>query len=95
MSSTKEYKDPRERSFAEEIKALDTEVLKERFNDIEIYVNEGIRPNWTVILTPSSSIFDMKFWNVEDLYNYRRLLMMELLDRCKSFDLIPKIKFYF
>jgi len=95
MSSTNEYKDPRKRSFADEIKALDTLVLRERFKDIETYLDEGIRPTWTVILNPSSSIFNMKFWDPEDLINYRRLLMIELLDRCKSFDLLPEIKFYF
>lgn len=95
MSSTNEYKDPRQRSFSEEIKALDTLVLRERYQDIETYLDEGIRPMWTAIVNGSKSIFDMRFWDPEDLINYRRLLMMELLDRCKSFDLIPKIKFHF
>lgn len=95
MSSTSEYKNPRTRSFADEIKALDTLVLRERMKDIELYLDEGIRPMWTVILNPSTSIYDMKFWDPEDLINYRRLLMIELLDRCKSFDLIPKIVFHF
>ena len=95
MNSTKEYKDPRERSFSDEIHALDTDVLRERYNDIELYLDEGIRPSWTVILKPSSSLLDLKFWVPEDIVNYRRILMMELLDRCKSFELIPEIKFNF
>lgn len=95
MSSMKEYKDPRERSFCDEIHALDTQVLRERYSDIEVYIKHGIRPMWTVIVSPSSSLLDMKFWTAEDVFNYKRILLMELLDRCKSFELYPKLKFNF
>lgn len=95
MNSTKEYKDPRERSFCDEIHALDTDVLRERYNDIELYLDEGIRPTWTIILKPATTFLDLKHWLPEDLINYRRILMMELLDRCTSFDMFPEVKFYF
>jgi len=95
MNSTKEYKDPRTRSFADEIKALDTKVLRERYDDIELYLDEGVRPLWTAIINGSKSIYGIQFWDPEDFINYRRLLMIELLDRCKTFELIPAIKFNF
>jgi len=90
-----DYRDPSTRSFCNEISALDTKELIARNKDIETYLDYGIRPIWTVIVDPSSSILNMKYWHPEDLVRYRRILMMELLDRCKSFDLIPKIKFKF
>ncbi len=95
MIFTTEYKDPRQRSFVDEIKALDTKVLRERYDDMELYLDEGVRPLWTAILNGPKPIAGIKFWNAEDFINYRRLLMMELLDRCKSFELVPAIKFNF
>jgi len=95
MNSTNDYKDPSTRSFCDEIKALEIEELKARHKDIETYLYYGIRPIWTVIIDPSASILNVKYWAPEDLVRYRRILMVEQLDRCKSFELLPKLKFNF
>lgn len=90
-----DYSEPSKRSFNDEIQALETKELRSRYKDIETYLDFGIRPIWTAIIDPSTSILNVKYWDPEDLIRYRRILMMELLDRCKSFELIPKIKFNF
>ena len=94
MNSTTDYKDPQTRYFADEIKDLSAEELQQRYKDIEIYLKTGIRPSWTVIVD-SNTLLNMRYWYPEDLVRYRRILVMELLDRCKSFELIPKLKFKF
>jgi hypothetical protein len=94
MNSTTDYRDPQTRYFADEIKDLSAEELQQRYKDIEIYLKTGIRPLWTVIVD-SNTLLNMRYWYPEDLVRYRRILVMELLDRCKSFELIPKLKFKF
>jgi len=94
MDYTPDYKDPQTRYFADEIKDLSTDDLQQRHKDIELYLKTGLRPLWTVI-TGSNALESMRYWYPEDLVRYRRILMMELVDRCKSFELIPKIKFKF
>lgn len=95
MSSTIDFSDPRNRDFAVELANLDIKDLQKKYKDIQTYMEFGIRPNWTVIIDSNQPIYDIKYWSPDDLIRYRRLIMIELLDRCKSFELIPSIKFKF
>jgi len=54
----------------------------------------GLFPEWMIVKT-SKSVFDVSYWDMYDVMRYRRLLLMELLDRSKRFELYPKLKFYF
>ena len=54
-----DYRDPSTRSFCDEISSLSTKELIDRNKDIETYLEFGIRPIWTVIVDPSSSILNM------------------------------------
>ena len=92
---TKVYDDPKNRCFSSELKTFDTETLIKRRQQIEKYFDWGIPPEWTAIITSSDSHVHNGYWVVEELLRYRKLLLMELLDRCKSFELIPKIEFKF
>jgi len=93
MSSTKEYTSPKSRDFSEELKELKLETLIERKKDIDIMVEYGLFPDWASYSVNRSPGFT--YWELEDVLRYRKLLYMELLDRCKSFELYPKIKFTF
>jgi len=95
MSSTTDFLDPRTRDFAVELANLELKDLQKRYKDIQTYMEFGIRPNWTVIIDPNKLINDIKYWSPDDLLRYRRLIMIEMLDRCKSFELVPTIKFKF
>lgn len=82
------------RCFATEIHNLDLDALIERQKDIETYYEFGVYPNW-MVYKESKSIFSIRYWDVYDVTRYRKLLSMELLDRCKKFELYPELKFYF
>jgi len=98
MSSIIDSLDPRKRSFADEIKELDTKTLLERQRDIDIFVQYGLYPEWA-ILEKKSKYLKIKtfldYWDTGDIFRYRIVLNMELLDRCDKFELYPKLKFYF
>jgi len=79
---------------ATELKELDLDTILERNQDIEKYLEFGFYSTWMIIKN-GKSIFDLTYWDTYDVMRYQRLLMMELLDRCKRFDLYPKLKFYF
>lgn len=85
---------PSKRCFATEIKELDLDSLIKRKEDIERYMEYGVCSEWMIVKT-GKSIFNISYWDAFDIMRYRRILMMELLDRCKRFDLTPRLKFYF
>lgn len=85
---------PLNRCFATEIKELDLDTLIKRKEDIEKVLEFGVFPEWMIIKT-GKSIFNLSYWDAADVLRYRRILLMELLDRSKKFDLFPKLKFYF
>jgi len=98
MSTMTDSSDPRKRSFADEIKELSTKTLLERQRDIDIFVQYGMYPDWAVYEKESKylkikSILD--YWEMEDIFRYRIVLNMELLDRCDKFELYPKLNFFF
>lgn len=85
---------PSKRCFSTEISTLDLDTLIDRQKDIEKYMEYGVCSTW-MVYKEGKGIFSLKYWDSYDIMRYQRLLMMELLDRCKKFDLYPKIKFYF
>jgi len=85
---------PSKRCFSTEISKLDLDTLIDRQKDIEKYLEYGVCSTW-MVFKEGKGIFSLKYWDSYDIMRYQRLLMMELLDRCKKFDLYPKIKFYF
>lgn len=93
MSTTTEFTNPRTRDFSDELKGFKLETLKERMKDINIMIEYGLFPDWASYPTSHSPGF--RYWDLEDVLRYRKLLYMELLDRCTSFELVPKIKFNF
>jgi len=93
MNSTTEYTNPRNRDFSDELKALELKLLMERRKDVDIMIEYGLFPDWASYPVTESPGF--KYWDLEDILRYRKNLYMELLDRCKSFELFPKIKFNF
>jgi len=94
MSTTIDLRDPSRRCLATELKNLDLDIILERNKDIEKYLEFGFYSTWMVIKN-GKSIFDLTYWDSYNIMRYRRLIHMELLDRCKKFDLYPKLKFYF
>ena len=94
MSTTTDYTDPSNRCLASEVKLLDTETLVLHMKDIEHYVKTGTASKWMVV-KEDDTLVHMEFWNSYDLARYKLLINMELLDRCNSFELLPKLKFHF
>lgn len=93
MSSMNVFTDPRKRCFSEEVKPLSTEDLLKRQKEIETFMEYGVYPNWAINM--SQEKFFVDYWEPYDIFRYRKALYMELLDRCKSFEIMPKIKFNF
>ena len=85
---------PSKRCFATEIKNLDLDTLIKHKEEIEKYIEYGLHPNW-MIVKKEGGVFNISYWDTYDIARYRRLLLMEMLDRCKRFELYPKLKFYF
>lgn len=94
MSSITEYTNPRNRDFSQELKEMELDTILERQRDIDIVIGYGMFPDWASFST-GNKITDIKYWDLEDILRYRKVLLMELLDRCKTFELYPKIKFKF
>lgn len=94
MSTTTDYTDPSKRCLATEVKELDTDTLLLRLKDIELYIKTGTACKWMFIKN-EKTLLGLEFWNSFDLARYKLLINMELLDRCKSFELLPKLKFNF
>ena len=92
---TKIYDDPKNRCFSSELKTLDTETLIKRREQIEKYLVRGILPEWTAIISSTDPLVHQGYWVTEEFLRYHKLLLMELLDRCKSFKLAPQIEFDF
>jgi len=93
MSSTNVFTDPRTRCFSEEVKTLSTEILLSRQKEIESFMEYGVYPTWAVNMAKGKFFVD--YWEPYDVFRYRKAVYMELLDRCKSFEIMPKIKFNF
>lgn len=90
------YSSPATRCFSTELKELDLEILLNRKKDIELYIKTGMYFKWMIVKDElPGGILNIKYWDDYDIARYRRLLFMELLDRCKKFELYPKLKFYF
>jgi len=53
----------------------------------------GVYPTWAVNMAKGKFFVD--YWEPYDVFRYRKAVYMELLDRCKSFEIMPKIKFNF
>ena len=85
---------PSKRCFATELKSFDLDILIKHNEDIDRYIDYGVYPNW-MIVKEGKSIFNIRYWDTHEIARYKRLLNMELLDRCKRFELYPKLKFYF
>jgi len=94
MSTTIDYTDPAKRCLASEVKLLDSEALVQHLKDIEHYVKTGTASKWMVV-KKDDVLVHIEFWNSFDLARYKLLINMELLDRCNSFELLPKLKFHF
>lgn len=94
MSTSINLQHPSKRCFATEIKELDLDTLIKRKDDIERFMDLGLYSEWMIIKS-GKSIFDVNYWDPYDVLNYRRLLLIEMLDRCKRFELVPKLKFFF
>ena len=93
MNIINAFKDPKKRCFSEEIVSFSTEKLQSRLLDIERFQEYGVYPNWAACIYEGNTFVD--YWEPYDLYRYRKAIYMELLDRCKSFEMIPKLKFTF
>jgi hypothetical protein len=85
---------PSKRCFSTEISKLDLDILIDRQKDIEKYLEYGVCSNW-MIFKEGKGIFSLKYWDYYYIIRYQRLLLMELLDRCKKFELFPKLRFFF
>jgi hypothetical protein len=94
MSTTIDLQSPSKRCLATELKKLDTQSILERKLDIERYIEFGFYSTW-MIVKEGSTIYDLSYWEPEDIIRYRRLINMELLERCSTFKLVPKLEFYF
>lgn len=96
MNTMKNSQDPRLRNFSEEIKELQLEKLIERKREIDTALEYGLFPDWAVYASSTaSSKWELNYWELSDLLRYRKNVLMEMLDRCSSFELYPKLKFYF
>ena len=94
MNTTINLQNPSKRCFATELSKLDLDTIISRQKDIENFYEYGIYSNW-MIYKESRSIFSIKYWDIFDIKRYRKLISMELLDRCIKFELYPELKFYF
>lgn len=94
MSTLINLQPPSKRCFATEIKELNLDTLIKRKEELEKVMEYGLFPEWMIVKT-SKSVFDVSYWDMYDVMRYRRLLLIELLDRSKKFELYPKLKFYF
>lgn len=94
MSIIVNLQSPSKRCFATEISLLDTDTLISRQKDVEKYLSSGICSTW-MVFKEGKGILSLKYWEPEDVLRYYRILTMEMLDRCKSFTLLPNLKFYF
>ena len=94
MSTLINLQSPSKRCFATEISELDIDTLISRQKDIEKYMTFGVCSTW-MVCKEGRGIFSLRYWEAEDIIRYQRLLLMEMLDRCKNFDLYPRVKFYF
>lgn len=96
MNIMKELQNPSIRNFSEEVKELELEQLIERKRDIDTALEYGLFPDWAIYSSlTSSSKRELNYWDLSDILRYRKNILMEMLDRCKSFELYPKLKFYF
>lgn len=93
MSITTEYTNPKNRDFSDELKTHDLQVLLQRKKDIDVLKDYGMFPDWVSYSDATTST--IQYWEVEDIWRYRKNLYMELLDRCTSFELVPELKFHF
>jgi len=69
-----------------------------RIRDIDKYFTHGIDPPWATVTSDNPLIlmfYKTAILKETFLDNYQKILNMNLLDKCSSFSLYPKLKFEF
>lgn len=73
------------------------EILK-RIEEIDDYFSIGYDPPWSVVAAKSkllSILYGSCALNEEFMLNYKKILSMKCLDKCKEFTILPKVTFVF
>lgn len=86
-----EFKVAKQELFNEVIQ-LEEHELKLRFYETNEYAYSGTVPPWAYI---STSKLQIQTLTEDEIFWYGTLICMESLNRCKTFELLPRLAFYF
>lgn len=75
-----------------EVSRLEDHELKLRFYETNEYVYSGTIPPWAYISTSKLQIHAL---TEDEILWYGTLICMESLNRCKKFEMFPRLAFYF
>jgi hypothetical protein len=75
-----------------EVSRLEDHELKLRFYEANKYSYSGTVPSWAYISISKLQIYTL---TEHEVNWYRSLICMESLNRCKKFEILPRLAFYF
>jgi hypothetical protein len=83
----------RRQQLLEKLPDLTTDEIETRIHELDLYFYTGISPVWAFCKT--KDFMDVDYLDERFLQHYYHMCNYELLGRCKSFTVVPHLKFKF
>ena len=83
----------RRQQLLEKLPDLTTDEIETRIHELDLYFYTGISPVWAMCKV--QNFLDADYLDERFLQHYQHMCNYELLGRCKSFTVVPHLKFVF